>query len=220
MFFLVTQSSKVRVHPRQLSKPRAAAVADELNRKYANRILHNVGLCIRVFDILDVGDGLVHACLDGSYMTDVKFRMIVFRPFVGEILTGKVASSSVEGLRVSLDFFDDIIIPQPAMKPGCYFDKSTGAWVWPYTDDDTGDVTPLEIAKGEAIRFRVEGETFVDVPPPSLAAAAATAAAAGQPAAGAGAASAAAAAAAQPQPPPPQPLAPGDDVDVAPYSIT
>ena len=36
---------------------------------------------------------------------------MVFRPFVGEVLVGRVAQSSEGGLRVSLGFFDDIIVP-------------------------------------------------------------------------------------------------------------
>lgn len=37
--------------------------------------------------------------------------MIVFRPFVGEILDAKVASSSEKGLMLSVEFFEDIFIP-------------------------------------------------------------------------------------------------------------
>jgi DNA-directed RNA polymerase III subunit RPC8 len=45
--------------------------------------------------------------------------MIVFRPFVGEVLTGKIAGSSTEGVRVSMGFFDDIIIPPSLIRSGC-----------------------------------------------------------------------------------------------------
>ncbi|KAJ3308854.1 DNA-directed RNA polymerase III subunit RPC8 [Blyttiomyces sp. JEL0837] len=91
--------------------------------------------------------------------------MIVFRPFIGEILVGKVANSSKEGLKISLDFFDDIIVPQQFLKPGTVYDKDLGLWVWKYTDEDTGETQPFEMDKDEPIRFRVEQETFQDVPP-------------------------------------------------------
>lgn len=47
----------------------------------------------------------------------VKFRLVMFRPFVGEVLEGKVRSSSEEGIHVSLGFFDDILVPPACMQP-------------------------------------------------------------------------------------------------------
>jgi DNA-directed RNA polymerase III subunit RPC8 len=43
----------------------------------------------------------------------VTFRLIVFRPFIGEVLSGKVLSQSPLGIRVSMGFFDDITIVCP-----------------------------------------------------------------------------------------------------------
>ncbi|ORY47908.1 hypothetical protein BCR33DRAFT_81292 [Rhizoclosmatium globosum] len=117
MFQLLTLEDTVRVLPADQRKPLPVAVTDELNKKYANKIKPKSGLCIRVLDILTIGDGIVHACLDGSGMFKTSFRLIVFRPFVGQILTGKVVHMSPEGLRVSLEFFDDILIPEYLLKP-------------------------------------------------------------------------------------------------------
>ncbi|KAJ3030938.1 DNA-directed RNA polymerase III subunit rpc25, partial [Rhizophlyctis rosea] len=119
MFILSILKDNVRVHPKDFRKPRPSALTDELNKKYANKVLHNVGLCIRVFDIIEASDGVVHACQDGSYQSKVTFRMIVFRPFGGEILIGKIRDcSQEEGIKVSMEFFDDIIIPPTFMPAG------------------------------------------------------------------------------------------------------
>jgi DNA-directed RNA polymerase III subunit RPC8 len=40
-----------------------------------------------------------------------EFRMTVFRPFVGEVLTGRIMAATYTGIRISLEFFDDIFIP-------------------------------------------------------------------------------------------------------------
>jgi len=40
-----------------------------------------------------------------------EFRLIVFRPFVGEVLTGRIMAATHTGIRISLEFFDDIFIP-------------------------------------------------------------------------------------------------------------
>ncbi|KAJ3038152.1 DNA-directed RNA polymerase III subunit rpc25 [Rhizophlyctis rosea] len=160
MFILSHLRDNVRVHPRDFRKPRAQALTDELNKKYANKILHNVGLCIRVFDLLDASEGVVHACQDGSYQCKVSFRMIVFRPFVGEILVGKVAgSSATEGIKVSLEFFEDISIPPTYLPANTEFDSAEGLWVWKYDENE------LYIEKDSLIRFRIEQEAFFDVGP-------------------------------------------------------
>lgn len=40
-----------------------------------------------------------------------EFRLVVFRPFVGEVLIGRIMAATHKGIRVSLEFFDDIFIP-------------------------------------------------------------------------------------------------------------
>ena len=86
---------------------------------------------------------------------------IVFRPFKGEILTGKIANSSDLGIRISLDFFDDIFIPAPTMifEPSTFNDTEE-AWIWESTPD-----SQLFFDKNEAVKFRVEAETWTDLSP-------------------------------------------------------
>ena len=50
----------------------------------------------------------------------VEFRLVVFRPFKGEVITGKISSSSEGGIRVALDFFDDVQVPMELMFEGSY----------------------------------------------------------------------------------------------------
>ena len=48
-------------------------LTDELNRKLANKVLLNVGLCLSLYDILEVGESFVfpgkqmQACIECSY---------------------------------------------------------------------------------------------------------------------------------------------------------
>lgn len=67
MFVLSVIEDLVRVHPSQFLQPREQALEDQLNKKYANKVLHNVGLCLRVFDLQTISEPVVHACQDGSY---------------------------------------------------------------------------------------------------------------------------------------------------------
>jgi hypothetical protein len=49
----------VAIHPSDFGVPPEQAIIAELNKKYANRVLHDVGLCICVFDLSEVGEGKV-----------------------------------------------------------------------------------------------------------------------------------------------------------------
>ena len=101
----------------------------------------------------------------------VEFRMLVFRPFVGEIITGEIQSSNEKGIRVSLGFFDDIYIDASMLFDGCLLyvsfviviltgsNKQEQAWVW------SPDENELFLDNGDKIRFRVEGENFYDHTP-------------------------------------------------------
>ena len=62
----------------------------ELNQKLANKVYYEHGLCIMLYDLLEIGDSLILAG-DGSCHTFVRFRFIVFRPFKenGQKVKGK-----------------------------------------------------------------------------------------------------------------------------------
>lgn len=44
--------------------------------------------------------------------------MIVFRPFKGEVLIGKIRSATPSGINVSTEFFDDIFVPFEELPAG------------------------------------------------------------------------------------------------------
>lgn len=49
----------VALQPSTFSTPAEQAIINVLNKKYANKVLHDVGLCICVFDIAQAGEGKV-----------------------------------------------------------------------------------------------------------------------------------------------------------------
>ena len=94
---------------------------------------------------------------DGASHTKVTFRVLVFRPFVEEIIVGKIKSSNPDGLTINLGFFDDIFLPAQALQHPCRFDESDQVWVWEYPNEDGGH-HDLFMDAGEDIRFRNESK--------------------------------------------------------------
>lgn len=56
---------------------------------------------------------------EGNTAVTVQFRLVVFRPFEGELLVGRVKSSTVEGIVVSMNFFEHVFIPRDGLKDQC-----------------------------------------------------------------------------------------------------
>ncbi|KAJ2723385.1 DNA-directed RNA polymerase III complex subunit Rpc25 [Coemansia sp. Benny D115] len=159
MFVLTVLRDTLKIVPSEFTKPREQALKDEINSKYANRVLHDVGLCILVHDLLEIDEGYVQHS-EGWIWVKARFRMVVFRPFRDEVLLGRIRSASPTGIQVTMGFFDDITIPAEHMPAGSEFDGTEGVWVWRY------DGNELYMDLDEPIRFSVVDGRFLDVNPP------------------------------------------------------
>lgn len=162
MFVLAEMKDTVRIQPWLFNVPTNEAIINVLNQKFANKVVHNVGLCIALWDIQKLENSYIFPG-DGSHHTVVYFRYVIFRPFADEILIGRIKSCSKEGVQVTMGFFDDITIPVDAMQDPTRFDENEQLWAWEYQMEDGKHDLFMEI--GEEIRFRIVDQTFVDTTP-------------------------------------------------------
>ncbi|RMZ89943.1 hypothetical protein DV736_g2827, partial [Chaetothyriales sp. CBS 134916] len=162
MFILTTISDLVSLPPHTLYNRDIDNLTERLNSKYANRVLPRVGLCICLYDIINYSDGLVGAGT-GNVNVNVEFRLIVFRPFKGEILTGVIKRCTRQGLEVSVQFFENISVPKRMLFEGTVFEeeekeevgsKGKGTWVW------RSDEAELWFDQGTVVNVRVEVEKW------------------------------------------------------------
>eukprot|EP01130_Rhizamoeba_saxonica_P017482 TRINITY_DN8486_c0_g1_i1.p1 TRINITY_DN8486_c0_g1~~TRINITY_DN8486_c0_g1_i1.p1 ORF type:complete len:243 (-),score=74.19 TRINITY_DN8486_c0_g1_i1:87-815(-) len=152
MFILVELEDTIRIPPNDFDNE-LEALKFKIGEKYANRILPDIGLVIKYHDILDLGEGHVIPG-DGASHRKVRFRLVVFRPFLGQILTGRLFSCSKEGMQVSTEFFDHIYIPPDALQENTEFDEESQLWCWHYDDNKFW----LEL--NTTMRFRIESIQF------------------------------------------------------------
>uniref|UniRef100_UPI00398E9EAE DNA-directed RNA polymerase III subunit RPC8 isoform X2 n=1 Tax=Pristiophorus japonicus TaxID=55135 RepID=UPI00398E9EAE len=152
MFVLVEMVDTVRIPPWLFERRLNDAIAEELNKKLANKVVYNVGLCVCLYDITKLEDSYIFPG-DGASHTKVHFRYVVFRPFLDEIITGQIKGCSQDGVFATGRLFLD--------RAGS--DETEQVWVWEYeTDEGTHD---LYMDVGEEVRLRVVDETFVDTSP-------------------------------------------------------
>jgi len=93
MFILTTVVDTIRIAAHNLAVPTKTAVQDEMDRRYPNRVLMDVGLVIsRYGDCLRIGDG---SCVegDGGAHHECLVKLVIFRPFVDEVCTGRIIKS-------------------------------------------------------------------------------------------------------------------------------
>jgi len=156
MFLLTVIEDKIKILPSQFGRNSLDVLKEQVEIKYTNRIILDVGLCITFYDFIDVGDPFLYPS-EGSSIQVVRFRMVVFRPFIGESIVGKVTKSSKEGLHLSVEFFDEIFVPSSLLQSPSVYNPSTGLWIWKYGENQDMD---FEMGLGEEIRFKVRSISF------------------------------------------------------------
>lgn len=95
----------------------------------------------------------------------MEFTLIMFRPFVGEIIVAKLKESTANGLRLSLEFFDDIYVPVHLLPVPSHSVPDPGkrdrvVWIWKFPDSDE----ELVIDGIDEIKFQVHSVNFPPIP--------------------------------------------------------
>ena len=112
--------------------------------------MSDVGFVICCETAKTVSDGLVHA-LDGGATYQAEFRLLVFRPFVGEVLRCTVEFVDENGLRCTTGFFSQIRIPAKYLPSSSTFDPARRLYL---------DSKQRKIQTGDAILVRVASVKF------------------------------------------------------------
>ncbi|CAI9107709.1 OLC1v1007141C1 [Oldenlandia corymbosa var. corymbosa] len=163
MFRLSEIEHTFRLPPHRLDRPLAEAIKGELESLFVDKVIAYLGLCISIYDIRSIDGGFVFPG-DGASTYTVKFRLIIFCPFVGEVIAGRLIDSTDEGLKLSLGFFDDIHVPVSKLPQGSCSEtdpdnKGKVRWMWNY-----GDGQKFPIDNLDEIRLRVHDVRYPKVP--------------------------------------------------------
>jgi len=133
-----------------------------MGHKLSNKIVINVGLCICLYDILEIEESHILPG-DGCAYAKVRFRVLVFRPSVEEVVVGKIKSCTKDGVYVTLGFFDQIFIPSQFLQHPARYEEKENVWVWEYPLEEGHH--DLYLDPGEQIRIKIVSETFTDLGP-------------------------------------------------------
>ncbi|CDW55608.1 DNA directed RNA polymerase III subunit RPC8 [Trichuris trichiura] len=162
MFKVYTISQVIRTEPHKLKLDFVECLKREINRQFCNKVVLDVGVCVGLYDFQEIGTSRI-AHTEGCTYTDVVFRLLIFRPFVGEILYGKISQCDDTGVWVSTLFFAEIFVSAENLPYPSNYSENESAWIWEYETDE--GAAQLYMEKGSIVRFRVIDMTFTDVPP-------------------------------------------------------
>lgn len=149
----------IRVLPKDLSKSPIEAATEVIQRTCVDKVVPDLGLIVSLYDVLNIEGGFIYPN-DGAAWFRVKFRVVVFRPFEGETIVGDLRSCDKNGLKLSLGFFDDVIIPEHSLQDPSFFDDSEKLWVWKFDGND------MYMELNDPVRFRVRSVRFNQKPTP------------------------------------------------------
>eukprot|EP00834_Sanchytrium_tribonematis_P007171 NODE_612_length_5407_cov_0.901093.p4 type:complete len:182 gc:universal NODE_612_length_5407_cov_0.901093:209-754(+) len=153
MFSCCTMEDLIFIKPENFGKDVTEQLVISIKHKYVNKIIPKIGCCMAFCDLLEFDKGFIlHN--DGSSYHNSKFRLIIFRPLIGEVMTGSIARSTTSGIFVEHTKFADIFIPPRCMPENMEFLEDEQVWVW----NINGEKSWLDI--GEKIRFKVDKEEF------------------------------------------------------------
>ena len=109
-----------------------------IDAKYPDRVLMDAGLVVGRYDkfrLRTAGPATLSAGGRANYQCT--FAVVVFRPWTGEILVGRIVDANAEGLTVSTGFCACIHVPKRWMLNPSTFKKKEGVWVWtPVFEDE------------------------------------------------------------------------------------
>ena len=97
------EDANVKILPENLGKPRLEAITQEIESLYIDKVIKDLGLVITLYEIVSIEGGTVYPG-EGSAHFKVEFRVVVFRPFVGEIIEGTLKKADKTGLYVDIGF--------------------------------------------------------------------------------------------------------------------
>lgn len=101
MFYLTEVQDFVRVEPKLFGLPTVKAVDEQLRETYSDYYDKELGRAIAVIEVLDVGEGVLIPG-DGAAYYNSRFKLLVWKPELQELVYGEVSEITSFGAFIDL----------------------------------------------------------------------------------------------------------------------
>lgn len=158
MFYEAIVRNHVRVPPGMFGEDTKDAVLKALNQRFENFISKELGIVLGITEVVSIGEGIIIAG-DGAAYYDTKFKTIIFRPEVQEMVVGKINEISDFGAFMDLGPIDGMIHISQTMDDFVSFSKSNVL---------TGKDSKRSLKANDICRARIIAVSYKDVNNPKI----------------------------------------------------
>jgi len=123
MFYLTEVEDYVRVEPKLFGLSTSEAVDKQIREVYADYYDKELGKVVAVVEVLEVGEGILIPG-DGAAYYLSKFKLIVWKPSLHELVFGKIAEITTFGAFIDLGVLRGMIHISQTMEDYVSFSKT------------------------------------------------------------------------------------------------
>jgi DNA-directed RNA polymerase subunit E' len=123
MFYLTEVDDYVRVEPKLFGLPTVDAVDQQLREIYSNHYDRELGRSVAVIEVLEVGEGVIIPG-DGATYYNSKFKLLVWKPELQELVYGEIAEITKFGAFIDMGVMRGMIHISQTMDDFVSFSKS------------------------------------------------------------------------------------------------
>ena len=158
MFYEVELKSHIRVPPSSFNMEVEDAVMQQLNEEFNDYISKDFGIVIAVSEIVDIGEGIIIPG-DGAAYYDTKFKVLVFKPELQEIILGNISEITDFGAFINIGPIDGMIHISQTMDDFVSFSKSNVL---------TGKESKRSLKTNDECRARIIALSYKDLKNPKI----------------------------------------------------
>ena len=145
MFYLAEVEDYVRVEPKLFGLPTVEAVDQQLKETYSNYYDKELGRSVAVIEVLNVGEGVIIPG-DGATYYNSKFKLLVWKPELQELIYGEVAEITKFGAFIDMGVMRGMIHISQTMDDFVSFSK---------TNVLSGKVSKRNLKQGDTCMARI-----------------------------------------------------------------
>lgn len=145
MFYIIEIQDHVRVEPSLFGLPVKESLKEQLKNLYANYINKDIGIVIKVLEIIRVGEGIIIPG-DGAAYYDATFKLLIYKPELQELVFGQVREITNFGAFINLGSIEGMIHIGQTMDDYVSFSK---------TNTLIGKKTKRSLKKGDLCLARI-----------------------------------------------------------------
>jgi len=123
MFYLIEVEDYIRVEPKLFGLSTKEAVEQQLKETYKGYVTKDIGHVVSVVSVLDVGEGIIIPG-DGAAYYNSKFRLLIWKPELHELVYGNIAEITNFGAFINLGIAQGMIHISQTMEDYVTFSKS------------------------------------------------------------------------------------------------